>query len=406
MNREDGIVIPAMLIFMLVGVIALGLAESRLVSDIKARQHRQSTRSLADARSALVGYALSYPLTHPSNPRLGLLPCPDLDNDGSSDTCGAQNTFAIGRFPFRTVGLPKLFDGSGNCLWYAVAGSHKNNPDPPGPINWDTPGQFNLLSSGGVALNDADNAHTAAVAVLFAPSGPVNGQSRSGGTSHPCPGGDDAAAEITAYLESSIPSPSSLPVSFSEGLFTGTINNDRIAWISAQELGKQLSRTRFMTTLLQQMLDRAHDRLGVLNIDPDSPLVDGGGNIAVGKLPSAAALSISTPEFARIHDDWRSMIWYARCRDGSQCLEALLQTDPDDPTDLTYASCRGVLAFGGARRMEPTPQLRLTATQQADPAQYFEGNNLIATTMPGQGFAGLDKIHLDHADTDVISCIY
>ncbi|MBX3678613.1 type II secretion system protein [Cognatazoarcus halotolerans] len=405
MNRQGGIILPALLVFMLVGIIALGLAESRLTSDIKARQHRQTIRALADARSALVGFALSYPLTHTGNPRLGLLPCPDLDNDGSSDTCGSQNAFSIGRFPFRTLGLPKMIDGSGNCLWYAVAGNYKNNPDPPGPLNWDTPGQFNLVSSGGMPLNDAGNGHQAAVAVVLAPSGPIGGQSRSG-TSHPCPGGDDAAAELASYLESSIPAPGPLPVTISEGLFTGNANNDRIAWISAQDLGQQFSRTAFVNAHLQQMLDTAHDRLSVLNIDPESPLVDASGNLAVGKLPSAATLMIAPEATARIHDDWRSMTWYARCRDGTQCLGALLQTDPDNASALTYVTCRGILVFGGSRRLSGPLQSRLTTAQQADPSEYFEGTNVAALSTPTSGFSGLDKISLDHPDRDVISCIY
>ena len=403
MNAARGIILPAMLVFLLVGAIALGLAESRLLSDIKTRQHRQTTQALADARAALVGYALAYPLTHPTNPRLGLLPCPDLDNDGSSDTCGSQDAFSIGRFPFRTVGLPKLLDGSGNCLWYAVAGRYKNNPDSASPLNFDTPGQFNLVSSNGSPLNDATNGHEAAAAVLLAPSGPLAGQSRSG-NSHLCPGGDDTAVELTAYLESSVPLPGTTPVSIAEGLFTGRTNNDRIAWISAQSLGAQLARTGFVATRLQLMLDKARDRLAVINLDPESPLVDASGNIAVGKLQSAAALAIAPGLDARRHDDWRSLVWYARCRDGSHCLAALLQTDPEDEMSLSYVTCRGILAFGG-ERISTLPQLRLTTAQQADPGEYLEGENLVAATTPGHGFSGLDKVNLDTPGRDVITCI-
>ena len=81
-----------------------------------------------------IGYALALS-AHPSDQSAtGLAALPDLDNDGSSDTCVQPDAFSIGRFPFRTVGLPKLLDGSGNCLWYAVAGRYKNNPDSASPV--------------------------------------------------------------------------------------------------------------------------------------------------------------------------------------------------------------------------------------------------------------------------------
>lgn len=404
MKHQRGLILPAMLVFMLVGVLALGLTESRLLTGLESRQHRQTTRALAEARAALIGFALSYPVTHTTNPRMGLLPCPDLDNDGSSETCGSQGAFAVGRFPFRTVGLPKLLDGSGNCLWYAVSGAYKNNPDTPLPLNWDTPGQFDLVTSTATPLTDPANGHQRAIAVLIAPAGPLASQSRSG-TGKPCPGGDDAAAEISAYLESSLPAPGPLPVQFSEGLFTGTGNNDRVAWISAQELGERFARTHFVAAQLQHMLDLARDRLAALGIDPESPLENGSGTIAVGRLPDAATLSIASTAEARIHDDWREMVWYGRCRDASQCFTVILQSDPTDATSLSSLLCRGVLAFGGARRVGTGVQQRFTATQKADASQYLEGPNLIAVSIPGAGFSGLDRVTPDFADRDVIACI-
>ena len=73
---------------------------------------------LAEAKAALIGYALS------SNARPGELPCPDYGVgagglDGLSDTCNENENVTyvtIGRLPWKTLGLRDLQDASGESL--------------------------------------------------------------------------------------------------------------------------------------------------------------------------------------------------------------------------------------------------------------------------------------------------
>src|SRR5688572_18649982 len=106
---------------------------------------KKTAAALAKAKEALIGYAAS----NPNQP--GILPCPETDNDGSADSpCGAAGMTAIGRLPLRTLGLPDLLDGYGECLWYAVSGNFKNSgASGPAQLNSDSPGTLAVNESNG-----------------------------------------------------------------------------------------------------------------------------------------------------------------------------------------------------------------------------------------------------------------
>lgn len=109
----------------IVALLATGLAGRRSA----ALRERDSERSLAQAREALIAYAADRPVNATVGP--GYLPCPDLDNDGWAEaTCGSQNGDSgqeqrLGRLPWKTLGLPDLRDGYGERLWYAVSSKYK-----------------------------------------------------------------------------------------------------------------------------------------------------------------------------------------------------------------------------------------------------------------------------------------
>jgi hypothetical protein len=108
------------------------------------RRNAHRPRPAGLAREALLGFAATYRNKEHPNADFGYLPCPDLDGDGSSETCGGQGQTSVGRLPYLTLNLPDLRDGSGECLWYAVSGSFKNNPKADA-VNWDSTGSFRLL---------------------------------------------------------------------------------------------------------------------------------------------------------------------------------------------------------------------------------------------------------------------
>ena len=134
----------ALLVFMLLMVMGgLFYIFSGLPSDsTAARRTQQTQETLALAREALVGHALRYreQQTAQGQPgrMYGYLPLPDLGSTRNNNPgclpegCEAANfagnalgSTVIGRLPWRTLGIEPLRDSSGECLWYAVSGSHQ-----------------------------------------------------------------------------------------------------------------------------------------------------------------------------------------------------------------------------------------------------------------------------------------
>ncbi len=173
----------ALLILMaLLTLAAAALAAKTMSSNSGNSQFARdkiTAAALAQAKEALIGYAITYAESHPGNVD-GYLPCPDtsgvaLGGEGAAEgNCGAQDVSVIGRLPWKTLDLPALRGGDSECLWYAVSGTYKNNPKT-GLMNWDTNGQLQVYASDGITLlTSTDNQ---AVAVIFAP-GVALGQSR------------------------------------------------------------------------------------------------------------------------------------------------------------------------------------------------------------------------------------
>lgn len=170
-------------ILALVGVIGLAAIAALTEAALDTAQREQQTAlALAQARDALIGFAVA------SSGRPGDLPCPDLDNDGSADAvpgCSASSS-RIGRLPWRTLDLPDLRDGNGERLWYAVSDNFKNNPRTAcsivghsGCLNSDTRGTITVRGAAGAIMSDGSLAvagqsgttvaRSGVIAVVFSP---------------------------------------------------------------------------------------------------------------------------------------------------------------------------------------------------------------------------------------------
>jgi hypothetical protein len=118
---------------------------------------------LARAKRALIGYmAQRASLSAENNP--GRLPCPEAPaffGDPAQEGIAAGNCTlpAVGRLPWRTLGLDKLADAAGEPLWYAVS---------PG---WALPfaGATLTINSDSVGQLTVDGAANSAVALIIAP---------------------------------------------------------------------------------------------------------------------------------------------------------------------------------------------------------------------------------------------
>ncbi len=253
-NRQRGATLIIMLLILVLGTATL-LAGSLNSTALQIERSAISDQALAQVKAALIGYAITYGDTH-SGEVHGYLPCPDFDGgnpEGSSEAvCGSKNVSVLGRLPWRTLDLPLLRDGAGECLWYAVAGTYKNNPKTD-LMNWDNEGLFEVLGDNGERLAGA-NAASRAVAVIFAP-GTVRGtQDRTPSGSAPLCGGNYIASN---YLDSddlhdnsSVSAIASAVTTFTSG--SSHKVNDRMIYITRNDIfDALLRRSDFIATLTE-----------------------------------------------------------------------------------------------------------------------------------------------------------
>src|SRR3989338_9260654 len=167
--KMSGAALMVMLVIMVMGISAV-LINSLSASRLKHARQKTTSSALAQAKEALVSYAITYGDTHAGQVH-GYLPCPDIDGkdisgspaEGSTKlSCGVKNVSSMGRLPWKTLELPALRDGDGECLWYAVSGTYKHNPKTD-LMNLDNSGLFEILDT-----SDATIAQNV-VAVVFAP---------------------------------------------------------------------------------------------------------------------------------------------------------------------------------------------------------------------------------------------
>jgi len=168
-HRQTGAVLLLVLLVVIIGMGAV-LLSIYSKSALQVENDQKTARVLAEAKAALLSYAATYASDNPGE--YGFLPCPDLSvtaitEGGADGSCGNKNTSTLGRLPWRTLGLPALRGGAGECLWYAVSGAYKANPKTD-MLNEDSNGQFQLYDSSGNLIKGS-TPQDRVVAVVIAP---------------------------------------------------------------------------------------------------------------------------------------------------------------------------------------------------------------------------------------------
>lgn len=226
-GRQRGAVLMVMLVILVVSVAAI-LVNSLTATSLKNSRKAQTAAALAQAKEALIGYAVSDPN------RPGELPCPDVNDDGkltmNVDYIGNNCVSPIGRLPWITLGMPELRDGDGEHLWYAVSKSYWSNGNT--VINSDTPG--NLTVSG-------SNAASSVIAIVFAPGNVLSGQSRSSTQASSCTTTNTTIPNnlcATNYLEGSNANQSlpGAPNTNYQTAISSTTFNDQMIFITHDQL--------------------------------------------------------------------------------------------------------------------------------------------------------------------------
>ena len=244
--RQHGAALIVMLVIVVMGAAA-ALVGSLSTTALKSARQATTAAALAQAKEALIGYAIAYGDTY-SGEVHGYLPCPDTGGSAEGSAappCGSKDVSRIGKLPWKTLGLPALRDGDGECLWYAVSGTYKNNPKTD-LMNWDTLGLFEALDASGTTVAQD------VVAVIFAPGSVLGSQNRAPDGTAPICGGNYTA---TNYLDNdgtlnngTVSTSANATTQFR--LASSTQVNDRLIYITRQDIwNAMLKRNDFMTTL-------------------------------------------------------------------------------------------------------------------------------------------------------------
>jgi len=195
-------------------LIASGLS---LTSASNSNERRdRSMSALRQAKAALIAYAANeqwqlYKGQATDQP--GGLPCPDTNDNGTSQLSCPNAVDRIGRLPYMTIGADDLRDASGERLWYALSSNFRRLSGTT-IINSETQG---LLTVTG------DTPASNVVAIVFAPGEALSGQDRI--TQHNLP---------AAYLEGF--TTTSPDYTFNSFATPSTTANDRLLVITQADL--------------------------------------------------------------------------------------------------------------------------------------------------------------------------
>lgn len=426
---------------------------------VQARKQQQTGDALTQARDALIGYVVRFRedqlATGTSGLVYGYLPLPDLGTSRNNNTgctqegCDAANftgnaldTTTIGRFPWRTLGTGPLKDAQGECLWYAVSGSHQRIQRN-SQMNWDTLSQLDVVVANGTAamVSAITSAHDRPIAVIFSPGPPLTGQDRStsltdtvsecGGnyvvTNYLDPVLATDLAGVTNYLAGSTNSASGDTSAANKSLSaSGTINrrsdgklwsgncpsndasactvvaNDTGATITSETLFRTLRGSSYFRTDINAMLERMstclRDQVAAgTGFTPDAlsgftPPTDK----TVGRIPSNTC-----------YDDTQNPLGYFSHYRDQFFVASKIANDFTVTVDGVDQTCQAALIFGSQRG---SGQSRSTSAERNTPANYLEGSNLTSfTTTGGLSFTGpslLQQVSTSQtASQDIVRCI-
>jgi hypothetical protein len=155
-----------------------------------------NAKVLSQAKQALIGY-MAQQAAMPGENNPGHLPCPEAPANFGTVNEGIEASFcaapAVGRLPWRTLGLGKLVDAAGEPLWYAVSvGWHRPSSAATLTINSDSPsGQLNM---NGTASGDV-------VAVIIAPGAAMTVQASADCTAWTQTRATAGVPDLRNYLE-------------------------------------------------------------------------------------------------------------------------------------------------------------------------------------------------------------
>jgi hypothetical protein len=415
---------------------------------MRLERDKATAEALAQAKEALIGYAITYADNNP-NEVFGYLPLPDLGSSrnnimtpGEGYAAGnfagnSKNLTVIGRLPWRKLGLPPIRDSQGECLWYAVSGSFQDIKKA-NVLNWDSLGHFDTYLSNGTAAGTTSttgaNQAQRPVAIIFSAGGALEGQNRNTSatdTVSTCGGNYDvrnyldsfnsdaninsivnyfpgATNNATGYAynltnasngsqlsAADLSTPKNAVSGDIEVIISGSpvkIANDRILTITSEDIFRSVIRRNDFALQIEALLDDPNLRLQVEVGSAATVPVSGAGtkgadNINCNTLSNARNITFCT--------NWKEML----------LLTHLTPASNITIDGLPQGICSRVLIFGGKRN---TTQVRLTVLDKANPANYLEGQNLAAFAVPNaasSNFSGNTTFNPNNPGADLLRCL-
>lgn len=392
--QQSGYALLLMLVLLTMGILFTVVNQVSLVG-MKWSRAQGGSAVLAQAREALIGYAITYRDSHPGEV-FGYLPCPDADGDGGAETanddgnCGAANQVVIGLLPYRTLGLNDLRDASSECLWYAISPNYKAGMNKVEPMNWDSRGQIRILDSDGITMlaDPVNGTEGGAVAVVFAAGSPLSNNTAGRGSDASKPCGNSGKPNWSAFLESAVfdlnGNSIANPFIVTKGTIESAANNDQIAWITPKDIfSRVLARgdfPAFMNSGIGSILGELDNAIG------SHPPAAG------NNLPSINPFGGGTSE-NNFYDNWKNNFRYLTCPTGTYCY------------DIESQSCDGVLLFSG-QSMTGSPRAVIPAL-----STFFEdippsANALSLASGATTDYSGGAAMYSDAGrSADVIKCL-
>jgi len=184
--------------------------------------------------------------------------------------------------------LPTLRDGDNECLWYAVSGNYKNNPQTD-LMNWDNNGQFKVFAADGIQRLDSDENQT--VAIIFAPGAAQTGQDRRGLDSNRCGTSYTASAFLDQDVIHGINNADVASGKFIQANSAGLVN-DQLLIITRLDIWQAIQRRQDFAPTLQRLTQVIANCLA--DYGNNNALVAGANNFS---LPWAAELLPASPDF-------------------------------------------------------------------------------------------------------------
>jgi hypothetical protein len=182
-NAQRGLALTLLLVVVVLAFTYVLMSRLPLATHQTAAKREHNAKVLNQAKQALIGWMVMNAVQTDNNP--GRVPCPEgVNNIGTTQEGiaapslasppipASPNCAAVGRLPWRTLGLDKLVDSDAEPLWYAVSpGWALQSSTTLLTINSDKRGQMTV--DGQAPPNDV-------VALIIAPGRAMNVQAAPG----------------------------------------------------------------------------------------------------------------------------------------------------------------------------------------------------------------------------------